>query len=87
MRADECIAKMAEEAEAYPESTYKLAKDTTINCKQTFKPYLKKMQPIIDGFESEFLLPESCFKCDDGNVYDWEDMLKDEDQNLWEKKN
>lgn len=87
MRTDECIAKMAEEAEAKPETPYKLAIDTTINCKQTFKPILSRLEPILIGFQSEYLIPEGCFKCDDGNVYDWEDMLKDEDQNLWEKKN
>jgi len=87
MRADECIAKMAEEAEAKPETPYKLAIDTTINCKQTFKPILSRLEPILIGFQSEYLIPEGCFKCDDGNVYDWEDMLKDENHNLWEKKN
>ena len=87
MRADECIAKMAEEAEAKPESPYKLARDTTINCKQTFKPILSRLEPILIGFQSEYLIPEGCFKCDDGNVYDWDDMLKDENHNLWEKKN
>ena len=87
MRTDECIAKMAEEAEAKPETPYKLAIDTTINCKQTFKPILSRLEPILIGFQSEYLIPEGCFKCDDGNVYDWEDMLKDENHNLWEKKN
>lgn len=87
MRTDECIAKMAEEAEAKPESPYKLARDTTINCKESFKPILSELAPILTGFQSEYLTPEGCFKCDDGNVYDWDDMLHDEKGNLWEKAN
>ena len=87
MRSDEWIAKMAEEAEAYPESPYKLAKDTTINCKQTFRPSLDKLLPPLIGFESEYLNPEVCYKCDDGNIYEWDDLLKDENKDLWEKEN
>lgn len=87
MRSDEWIAKMTEEAEANPESPYKLAKDTTINCKQTFRPRLDKSQNIFIGFEYEFLNPEGCYKCDDGNIYEWDDLLKDENKNLWEKEN
>ena len=87
MRADECIAQKAEEAEANPESPYKLARDTTINCKQTFRPRLERQILIADGFESEFLLPEVCFKCDDGYTYDGDDMLKDGNGNLWKKEN
>lgn len=86
-RADECIAKKAEEAEANPETPYKLASDTTINCKQTFKPILSKLEPILIGVQSEYLLPEGCFKCDDGNIYEWDDMLKDEKGDLWKKEN
>jgi hypothetical protein len=87
MRADECIAKKAEEAEANPETPYKLASDTTINCKQTFKPILSKLEPILTGFQSEYLISEGCFKCDDGNIYERDDMLKDEKGNLWKKEN
>ena len=72
-RADECIAKKAEEAEANPATPYKLASDTTINCKQTFKPILSKLEPILIGVQSEYLIPEGCFKCDDGNIYEWDD--------------
>ena len=86
MRSDEWIAKMAEEAEANPESPYKLARDTTINCKQTFRPSLDKATPIFIGFEYEFLYPEGCYKCDDGNIYERDDLLQDENHNLWEKE-
>ena len=87
MRSDEWIAKMAEEAEANPESPYKLARDTTINCKQTFRPSLDKATSIFIGFEYESLYPEGCYKCDDGNIYERDDLLQDENHNLWEKEN
>lgn len=81
MRSEECIAKMAKEIEeANPEFPCKLARDTTItiNCELSYRPMLRKIEDI---FQTESLVPEACVKCDDGNVYEWTDILIDDEIN------
>jgi hypothetical protein len=80
----EKIAKDIEEAEASTVFPYKLAKDSTINCKTAYRTTTSIA--ATQDFSYQELLQDHFIKCEDGNSYEWEELLKDEDGNIYERK-
>ena len=80
----EKIAKDIEEAEASTDFPYKLAKDSTINCKITYRT--RTNTAGTQDFTYQKLQEDFFFKCEDGNSYEKEEMLRDEEGYLYKRK-
>lgn len=77
------IAQDSAQAEASTSYPYMLASDTTVHCKTMYKTKIAKLTPssLCDTYSEG-----SHFRCKDGNNYEWEEMLRDEN-GLIEREN
>lgn len=78
--AEVACAKKIEDAEASTEYPYMLKKDLTVNCKEMYKMKLEKDRiPYGTDFGGyEWVRCTSYYLCEDGNSYEYEDMLQEE---------
>ena len=77
--AEDYYKKQAEEAEASTDYPYKLAQDTSINCKSTYTTKIIPATSYPDVLtNAEKWGNEEKYKCEDGNTYEWEALLKNE---------
>lgn len=82
--AEEYYKKRAEESEASTDYPYKLAQDSSINCKTIVTAKLMPATNYPDAvFQSERWDNEIKYKCEDGNTYEYEDILKSERGSLY----
>lgn len=77
------IAQDSAQAEASTSYPYMLASDTTVHCKTMYKTKIAKTVPssLCDTYSEGYY-----FRCKDGNNYEWEEMLRDEN-GLIEREN
>lgn len=77
------IAQDSAQAEASTSYPYMLASDTTVHCKTMYKTKIAKSTPssLCETYSEGYY-----FKCKDGNNYEWEEMLRDEN-GLIEREN
>ncbi|MBR3668649.1 MAG: hypothetical protein IKN70_01350 [Fibrobacter sp.] len=75
--AQEYYAKIAEDAEASTKYLYKLASDTTVNCKESSTAKIVT-QDIYPGMKTEKWGVEGKYKCQDGKTHEYEDLLRTE---------
>ena len=98
--AEEDCAKMIADAEASTENPHVLANDSTVLCKQMYEMKLDTgcnaashalgtsyaiSVPTCEGYY-EWQNCSSYYLCEDGNRYDYKDMLKDENGNIYKRK-
>lgn len=80
--AEDACAKKIEDAEASTEYPYMLKKDLSVNCKEMYKMELDTGDvPYYNWPYSgryEWLRCTSYYLCEDGNSYEYEDMLQEE---------
>lgn len=74
--AEEEFAKVIAETEASSVYPYKLAKDTTVNCKQSYI-VTTNLATYTEGMNYNIQTLAQSVKCDDGNTYTHQDLLKD----------
>lgn len=77
------IAQDSAQAEASTSYPYMLASDTTVHCKTMYKTKIAKTVPssLCNTYSEGYY-----FRCKDGNNYEWEEMLRDEN-GLIEREN
>jgi len=77
------IAQDSAQAEASTSYPYMLASDTTVHCKTMYKTKIAKStsSSLCDTYSEGYH-----FRCKDGNNYEWEEMLRDEN-GLIEREN
>jgi len=75
--AKEYYTKYAEDAEASTKYPFKLASDTTVNCKESYTAKIVTNE-TYPGLKTEKWGVEGKYKCEDGNTYEYEDLLRNE---------
>jgi hypothetical protein len=80
--AEDACAKKIEDAEASTEYPYMLKKDLSVNCKEMYKMELDTGDVLYYNWpysgRYEWLRCTSYYLCEDGNSYEYEDMLQEE---------
>lgn len=78
--ANDACAKKIKDAETSTEYPYVLKNDTTVNCKEMYKMKMEKDRiPYGTDFGGyEWVRCTSYYLCEDGNSYEYEDMLQEE---------